>query len=241
MTFVAATVISAGASLLGGYTQAKAAERASEKQYQGTIYAADIQKEMFDILNRQQQPYRKIGKEALTNISDLLPYFTRQPTAQDIRSMPGYQFALEQGLGAVTQGGNVLSPGSNVDMARQKFGTDYALSTALPAFLNTRTGIYNTLAGIAGLGQTATQASGNLGMQTAGNLGQLAVGGAGALAAGQVGAANAMAGGLQGAGNSAMLYAMMNSRNPNTISFGNPASSGYAPAPAGEMPVIRTA
>lgn len=227
MTWVAATVISGGAALLSSGISAGASKSAAETQLEGTKYASDIQKEMFDILNKQQAPYREIGKQALTNISDLLPYFTRQATAADIQSMPGYQFGLQQGLGAVSQGANVLSPGTNVDIARQKFGSDYALTTALPAFLNQRTGIYNTLAGIAGLGQTATQSSGNLGMQTAGNIGQLAVGGAGAAAAGQIGAANAISGGIQGAGNAGFLYSMMNQQNPS------PSYSGYAPTPAG--------
>ena len=138
--------------------------------------------------------------------------------------MPGYQFGLKQGLGSVTQGANVLSPGSNVDVARQKFATDYALTQGLPAYLKQRSDIFNTLASIAGIGQKATDVSTQLGAATGTNLGQLAVGGAGALAGGQVGAANAMAGGLQNIGNTAALYGLMN-RAPAAAAGGTAAAS----------------
>lgn len=195
---------------LGSQKQAGAAESAAQTQLQGTQEAARIQKEMFDTLNAQQKPYREAGYGALTKIQDMLPFFTKMPTAADIQGMPGYQFGLQQGLGSVSQAGNVLSPGSNVDVARQKFATDYALTQGLPAYLKQRGDIFNTLASIAGIGQKATDVSSQLGQATGTNLAQLATGGAGALAGGQVGAANAMAGGLQGIGNTAALYGLMN-------------------------------
>lgn len=195
--------------LLGSQRQASAAESAAQTQLQGTQQAAAIQKEMFDVLNAQQAPYRQAGYGALTKIQEMLPYFTKQPTAADIQAMPGYQFGMQQGLGAVSQAGNVLSPGSNVDLARQKFATDYALTQAYPQYLQTRTGIYNTLANIAGLGQKAQETTSQLGQATGTNLAQLATGGASALAGGQVGAANAMAGGLQNIGNAGFMYSLM--------------------------------
>lgn len=211
---------------LGSQKQAGAAESAAQTQLQGTQEAARVQREMFDILNAQQKPYREAGYGALTKIQDMLPFFTKMPTEADITGMPGYQFGLKQGLGAVSQGANVLSPGSNVDVARQKFATDYALQQGLPAYLKQRSDIYNTLASIAGIGQKATDVSSQLGQTTGTNLAQLATGGAGALAGGQVGAANAMAGGLQGIGNTAALYGLMN-RAPaaSAAAAGTPAAA----------------
>jgi hypothetical protein len=138
--------------------------------------------------------------------------------------MPGYQFGLKQGLGSVSQGMNVLSPGSNVDVSRQKFATDYAMSQGLPAYLKQRNDIFNTLASIAGIGQKATDVSSQLGSATGSNLSQLATGGATALAGGQVGAANAMAGGLQNIGNTAALYGLMN-RAPQAAAAGATGAS----------------
>lgn len=224
MTWVAAA-IGGGAVLgyLGSQGQASAAQSAAQTQLQGTQYAANIQKQMFDILNAQQAPYRAAGEKSLTQIQDMLPYFTKQPTAADIQAMPGYQFGLNQGLGSVSQAANVSSPGSNVDLARQKFSTDYLTQQMMPLYMKQQTDIYNRLASLAGLGQAATTESGKLGTAAGESLASLAVGGAGALAGGQVGSAAAQATGLQGLGNAAMMYAMM---RPQT--GGNPLQAAFS-------------
>jgi len=217
MTWVVSAVISAGSQLLGGAMQASTARQAADMQNRAAQQGISQQREMFDVLNKQQAPYREAGYGGLSKIQEMLPYFTKQPTAADLQSMPGYQFALNQGLGAVGQGANVLSPGSNVDLARQKFATDYTLTQALPAYQAQQSNIFNRLASIAGIGQTAQQQAQGLGQSTAANIANLGIGGASALGAGQIGAANAMAGGLQGAGNTAMMYSLMRP----------PAQSGY--------------
>lgn len=204
---------SSALNLLGASNQASAAQQAAQTQLQGTQYAADIQKQMFDTLNAQQAPYRAAGQTALTQIQNMLPYFTGQPTAQDIQNIPGYQFGLNQGLGSVSQAGNVSSPGSNVDTARQKFSTDYLTQQLLPYYQSQQTNIYNRLASLAGLGQTAATSSGQVGQAAGSNLAQLAVGGANALAGGQVGAANAYAGALGNIGNAGMLYGLIQNQN----------------------------
>jgi hypothetical protein len=123
--------------------------------------------------------------------------------------LPGYQFGIEQGTGAARQMMNVGGGGSNVDRAAQKFAIDYTLGTAMPQVIAQRQNIYNTLAGIAGIGQTAQGQTTQLAQNVAGNIGQAAIGGAGALAAGQIGAANAYAGGLSNMGNTAFLYSLL--------------------------------
>jgi hypothetical protein len=201
-----------GGSLLGAYgasKQAGAAESASQLQYQSTQDAARQQREMFDILNAQQAPYRQAGAGALTNINQMLPYFTKQVTAEDLRSMPGFTFGLEQGTGATGQAMNVGGGGSNVDLARRKFAIDYATNVGLPQYISQRTGIYNTLADIAKIGQGATGQTSTLGQNVASNIGQLTTGGASALGAGQVGAANAMAGAYGNIGSSATLASLL--------------------------------
>lgn len=210
--------IAAGSALLGyagAQKQAGAAENAANLQYQGTQEASRQQREMFDILNAQQQPYRQAGYGALTKINEMLPQFTRQFTAADLNAnlAPNYEFMKQQGLGATAQGANVASPGSNVDLAKTIFAEKYAQTgyqDALTNFRNQQTDIFNRLSGIAGIGQTAQGSAQALGQQTSTNLANLATGGANALAGGQVGAANAYAGGLQNIGNAGMMYAMLN-------------------------------
>lgn len=209
-----ALLLGAGAGLVGAGMQSRAARSSAAQQADATQYAAQQQREMFDILNAQQAPYRQAGYGALSRIQDLLPMLTSPVSQQEIMGLPGYQFAMQQGTGAARQMFNVGGGGSNVDRAAQKFAIDYTLGTAMPQVIAQRQNIYNTLAGIAGIGQTAQTQANQMGQNFAGNIGQLAIGGATALGAGQVGAANALASGLGGMNNAAMMYAWLNTPKP---------------------------
>jgi len=238
MTWVAVAI---GGSALLGYMgsrkQAKAAESASELQYQSTQDAAKQQREMFDILNAQQKPYREAGYGALNQINTMLPQFTKEFTSADlIKNLdPSYQFMLQQGLGATGQAMNVGGGGSNVDLARQRFAQEYAKSGAQQAFNNyqsQQSNIYNRLASLAGIGQTAQSQTNTLGSNTANALSQLGIGGASALGAGQIGSANAMAGAYGGIGNALTLAQLLTPQGGGGITAGgattmNPALSPY--------------
>lgn len=224
----------AGSALLGymgSQQQAGAATSAANQQYAATQEAARQQREMFDILNKQQAPYREAGYGALSKIGTMLPQLTELPagykpfTAADLQTnlAPNYEFMKGQGLGATRQALNVGGGGSNVERGGIKFAEDYASNAYQNAldnymrqeaqkFNQQQTGVgnvYNRLASIAGIGQTATGQTANLGQSTASNIGQLGIGGASALGAGQIGAANAMAGGMQGIGNAATLASLL--------------------------------
>lgn len=205
MTFV----VTAVGGLLGAGMQASAAESAGAAQAGATRYAADLQKQMFDIQNEQYKPYREAGYGALTRVGELLPSLTRPVTEAEITGLPGFDFAIKQGVGAARQTANVGGGGSNVDRAAQKFAIDYTLSTAMPQVLAQRTNIYNTLAGIAGIGQVAQGQTGQMAQNVAGNIGQAAIGGATAIGAGGIGAANAYAGALGNLSNQYMMYQLM--------------------------------
>ena len=234
-----------------GTGQAEAAREGAQLQYSATQDAARQQREMFEILNAQQAPYRAAGGGALTKISEMMPQLTQTPegykpfTAADLKTnlAPNYEFMLGQGLGATRQALNVGGGGSNVERGGVKFAQDYASNAYQNALQNYMTqeaqkfnqqqtglgNVYNRLAGIAGIGQTATGQTTNLGTGTAGNLGQLAIGGATALGAGNIGAANVMAGGLQGIGNAATLASML--RPQSTAQPVNYSGQTSAPEP----------
>ena len=216
-----------GASLAGGLMSAEAAKAAAAEQAAASRYATDVQKQMFDIQNAQQAPYRGTGYTALSEIArrtgtgtnvvyDPLTgqpttvtgndYFTSPYTAAEFQKGmdPGYQFRLQQGLDLAKRQGNVGGGlvGGNV----MKGLEDYTQQSASQEFQNAfnrnqteKTNIYNRLASMAGLGQASLQQTGNAGAATASNIGNLAVGAANAGAAGTVGAANALGGGIQGA------------------------------------------
>ena len=227
MTFVTAALVTAGATLIGSSMQSRAAKQSAQMQSDAAARAAALQEKQYEDL----APYRASGQMGLSKIQEMLPYFTKEVTAEDLRGMPGFTFGLEQGTGAAGQTMNVGGGGSNVDLARRKFAIDYATNVGLPQYLQQRTGIYNTLANIAGIGQKSQEQSGGI----ASNIGQLGIGGASALGAGQVGAANAMAGAFGNLGNSYMLSQMLTPQGggitPSGATTMNPAlqSSYFAP------------
>jgi len=224
MTFVTAALVTAGATLIGSSMQSRAAKQSAQMQSDAAARAAALQEKQYEDL----APYRASGQVGLSKIQEMLPYFTREVTAEDLRRMPGFTFGLEQGTGAAGQAMNVGGGGSNVDLARRKFAIDYSTNVGLPQYISQRTGIYNTLANIAGIGQKSQEQSGGI----ASNIGQLGIGGATALGAGQIGAANAMAGAYGGVGNALTLASLLSPQSggitPGGATAMNPAlQSGY--------------
>lgn len=228
-------------------TQAAASDRAAELQRQTAKENLAQQRELFNIQNQQTAAGRGAGYQGLTQIRSLLPgqytqyneqgqpigtatgqdYLTHQFNAQDFQNNldPGYAFRLQQGQlanqaalnkGGGLIGGNVLTGMNdyNQGMASQEYGN------AFNRYQTQRNNIYNTLASIAGLGQTSQQQANQAAMNygnTAANISSnlanaqtgLITGGAAAQAAGQVGSANALGGAAQNIGNTYLFSQMM--------------------------------
>jgi hypothetical protein len=101
-------------------------------------------------------------------------------------------------------------------LASQEYGN------AFNRFQTQRSNIYNTLASIAGLGQTSLGQTTAAGTTAAGNIGSNIANAGAASAGGTVGAANALTGGLQGAANQYYLSQLLSSRNQTPTGYGNP-------------------
>ena len=221
--------IGAGAGALASYggaqLQADAAREASASQLA-----------MFNTINKQFAPQRGAGYQSLNQIRSMLPgqsvtynelgqpigtqegtdYLTRQFTPQDLQAglAPNYQFMLGQGQQAQQRAANVGGGliGGNALRGLEQYTQDYAgnaYQNAFGNFQSQRTGIYNTLAGIAGLGQKAQESTSQAGQAATTAQGQLGVGSAAAQAAGYTGAANALAGGLQNYQQNQILQAVL--------------------------------
>lgn len=205
-----AIIGSAVAGLAGAGLQAGAARSAASKQAAATAAGQEMIKQALGQISEYNAPYRQTGEMGLTRLNEMLPYFSSPVTAEEIQNMPGYQFMVNQGIGAQRQRFNVGGGGSNMDRAAAKFASDYTTGVALPALMQQKQDIFSRLAGIANIGQTAVgQQAQALGAGT-GAMANLGVGGASALGAGQIGAANALAGGLGGIGNSLWMYRLLN-------------------------------
>jgi hypothetical protein len=210
-------VVSTVGNLIGANEQAKAAKQAAQMQADAAANAQRIQQEQFDRINEQQRPQRELGYKGVSQISDMMPYLTKQFGAQDLQAglAPNYDFMLSQGQGInaakANQAGGMI--GGNALQGLNQFTQDYAQNAYQNAFNNYQTGqtnIYNRLASIAGIGQTAQGAVNAAGSNLANNLSSLGVGSAAATGAGNIGAANAYGNALNNAGNTYMLSSMLN-------------------------------
>jgi hypothetical protein len=221
-----------GSAAIGAYGASSAADTQAEAAKAGQAQ----QLAMFNTQNAQNAPFRGSGYNALNTLGSFLPgqyqqydeqgnptslgtgsgYLTREFTNQDLNAnlAPNYAFQLEQGLGGVrnlanSSGGLI---GGNAFKGMQDYTQNFAGNAYQQAFGNfqgQRSNIYNTLAGIAGFGQTANQTTANLSGNTANAISSLGVGAANAQAAGTVGTANAIGGGLNTLGNMAYVNKLL--------------------------------
>jgi hypothetical protein len=227
MTWTTVALVSAGANVVGGLIGASGAKSAAATQASAAREAAAQQRAMFDIQNEQQRPYREAGYSALKDISAMQPYLTKQFGQEDFQANidPSYNFRLQQGNLATTnlanQAGGLI--GGNALQGLTNYGQNLASTeygNAFNRFQTQRTGIYNTLASIAGIGQTAQNQTSQLAQNVAGNIGQATIGAGNAIAGGQVGYANALSGGLQGGANAYMLPSLLGSRGAPPTNYG---------------------
>jgi len=237
MTFVTAALISGGASIVGGYMAGQGAKAGAQTQADAMRESARLQKEMFDVQNENQRPYREAGYSGLSDIVAMKPYLTKQFGPEDFQAGidPSYNFRLEQGNLATTNmanraggaiGGNALR--GLMDYGQGAASQEYG--NVFNRFQTQRSNIYNNLASIAGLGQTSLGQTGQLSANASQNIGGAISGAGSAIGGGQIAASNAYGGGLQGAGNAYMLSQMLNQRNPLTPTGGAmPASPSFAP------------
>ena len=220
--WIAAAVV--GSAAIGAY----GANSAADTQADAAKAGQDQQLAMFNTQNAQNAPFRGAGYSALNTIGSLLPgqyqqydaqgnptttglgsgYLTQQFTNEDLNAnlSPNYAFNLEQGQGGVRNLANSAGGliGGNAIKGIEDYTQNFAGNSYQNAFNNfqgQRTNIYNTLAGISGLGQTANQTTANLSSNTANAISSLGVGAANANAAGTIGTANAFSGGLNTLGN----------------------------------------
>ena len=257
-----ALAVSAGTNLLGGLLGSNAAQGAANTQAAASNYSANLQKQMFDTQNQQQTGFRAAGQNALSNIGALgtgqyqtydqagnpvgntqtgSGYLQHQFDAQDFANNvdPGYAWRLNQGqqqaqrqanLGGGALSGNALA--GLQDYTQGQASQEY--QNAFNRYQTQRTNIYNTLASIAGLGQTSLGQTGQMSTQTGANIGNAVANAGAAQAAGQVGSANAYGGALSGIGNNVMLSSLL---KPQTQNTGFTDSGGWANGGSGVVSV----
>ena len=204
----------AGVNTNNAISSAQAAQNAAGAKSAGTLG---------DIYNTQMAslaPYQATGQTGLTDINANMPYFQHQFDTADLNSnlAPNYAFQLGQGQQAnqraANVGGGALS--GNTLTGLNRYTQDYAGNAFQQAFNNyqsQRTGIYNTLSNIAGLGSTANAQGISAGGTYGTNLTNLQTGLAAAQAGATVGQAQNTSNTISNLGNTAVLASLLGQKN----------------------------
>jgi len=180
-----------------------AAGDAADAQESAANRASDMQWRMYEQNRADQAPWREAGVNALGKLTGQLDTLNKPFSMEAFQADPGYGFRLAEGQKALERSaaarGNLLSGGALKGIAR--YGQDYAsneYSNAYNRYNQDNTNIFNRLAAVSGIGQTASQQIGAQGLATGQGMAQNALAGGQARASGYVGQANAI---NQGIGN----------------------------------------
>jgi len=222
-------------NVVGGLIGGEGATQAGNTAAQGAYQGQQTLQQNLEAMKPYYTPYTNLGQQGVSNISSMLPYLTNQFSNQDLNAQlaPNYAFQLGQGQQAANQQSNATGGinSGNANVALQNYTQGYAGNAYQNAFNNyqaQRGNIFNTLSGIANIGQNAVSGLGNLSTGTAQGIASLQTGAANAQAAGQVGAANAYSGAAQNIGNLGFLSNVLKGAPSaiDTTAIGSGAASG---------------
>lgn len=220
---VGAAVIGAVGAGVAGSQQAGAQE-----------HAADTQKQMFDTIVQQEQPFIKPGYESETTLAQLLGlesptgtggtaagtslpggYLTQtfNPTQEQLENYPGYKFQLDQGNLALQSANSANGSAISGPALKSLMSFNQGLAASnynnyFNQFQTQQNNIFNRLSSIASLGQNAAGNLGNAGTQLGTGIAQAQAAAGGSIAGGIAGASNNI-------GNSVALASLMNNNNNN--------------------------
>lgn len=166
-----------GAELLGSFMDSDNIGDAESQLLSANDRALMEQRRQYDLGREDLAPYRTEGRNALADIS-ALRNFDPTPTAASVQEEPGYQFGLKEGLqgvqGSAAARGGLYS--GNALKRLTEYGNDYATTKYNDAWNRAQTGFGNRwgrLAGLAGVGQSATGQSVAQGQNFANQYGSL--------------------------------------------------------------------
>lgn len=186
--FIAGSVIGTAGSTSAARTQSKAVDRATEAQ-----------ERMFEKQLELQEPFRKVGVNALPELVEASKYTPF--TMEQFQADPGYAFRLQEGLKALDRSaaarGGLLS-GATLKGA-QRYGQELGsqeFTNAFNRYQLERQARLNPLQSLAGMSQTAANTLTNAAGQFGENMAQNAMTQGNIRASGYMNTANALTGGL---------------------------------------------
>lgn len=198
--------VTAGASLVGGAMAARGATQAAETQAGAADRTAALQKEMFDLQMKGQEPFRQAGLTGQNRLMELLGLggnagaagygkYGRDFAMSDYQADPGYAFRLGEGQKALDRQaaarGGLISGGAL--KAATRYGQDMGSQEYQNAFNRYQTSRANQLQPLGNLmsmGQSAASNQGTAAGNYGTNAGQAYMAGGQAMGAGQLGVGN---------------------------------------------------
>ena len=214
-----------GSTIASSAMQANAASKAAKAQTKGAQASIAEEARQYDQSREDLAPWREAGGEALDRLRDLsrgdYSYFAMSPD---------YQFRLREGEKAMNRAqaarGNFLSGAGMKELAR------YGSNIAAGEFGDW----WNRQAGLANVGQTATNQTGVLGANAASNIGNSYMAAGNARANAAINQGNAWGGAINDLSSNYLLNSYLNGQQTTGLSptqqqfLYNPAgyASGYS-------------
>lgn len=170
-----AALVGAGASILGGITGGKGAEKAAKAQAAAQQASLAEQQRQFNITQQNFQPYQQAGTEALggvQNLTGLNGNDAQQAAIDALKASPGFQSLFKQGSDTILQNASATGGlrGGNTQNSLANFGAN-TLATTIQQQLANLGGLVSTGAGATGQLAGASQAYSSQQAQTQSLLG----------------------------------------------------------------------
>lgn len=175
-------------SVFSGFMGARSADKAAKAQTGAADEANKTQRYIFDKSVELTEPQRLIGNNALQAMASGFGLAKAPNGFAGFEADPGYQFRLGQGNQALERA--AAARGMRLGGATLKAAADYNQGMASQEYGN----YWNRLAGIAGVGQTATQSQIGAGQSYGNNVSNNLMAAGNARASGYMGANDALQG-----------------------------------------------
>jgi hypothetical protein len=210
--------------VIGAHAQESAASKAAKAQENAANQANATQNKFFNTTQENLKPFINAGDLATSKIQQLegLSPEGAGGIQSTLEQLPGYQFALRQGLKSVQN--SATARGLGVSGAAQKGAADFATGTANEYYNNLLSGLQNTQeVGANAAGGLATAAT-----NTGASIGSNIIGAGNAAGGADIARGNAISGAATGVGNGLISSALLQNFQQNNAgtSYLNPADSG---------------
>lgn len=206
---ISAAIGTIGSAVVGGAAQSSAASKAAKAQTNAANQANATSREFFDITQKNLKPYINTGNLANDKISKLegLDGSDGSTIQATLESLPGYQFAKQQGLKSVQN--SAAARGLGASGAALKGAASYATGLANETYNNLLTGVQDTQH----VGANAAAGLGNAATATGANIGNNLIGAGNAQAAGALQQGSAISNAASGLPNGLVASQLLQNQN----------------------------